>query len=330
MKALRLIACLLAWIAAVFCAAWALGALYFDFPIVNLRAPAAVAFVLVLIGALIWLPGKLLKIAAVFGGFALVMCWWLTLKPTNDRQWQPDVAQLAWAEIDGDEVKVHNVRNCDYRTETDFTPRWETRTVRLSQITGVDLAITYWGSPWIAHPIVSFRFADALPLCFSIETRKAVGQSYSALRGLYRQYTLVYVVADERDSIRLRSNYRHGEEVYFYRTMVSPEQARTRFLEYVNTINVLRDHPRWYNAITSNCTTNIRTQRSINERVPWDWRLLLNGKADEMLYERHNVATGGLLFAELKERSLINQRARAADQDPDFSRLIREGLPQGN
>ena len=330
MKALRLIACLLAWIAAVFCAAWALGALYFDFPIVNLRAPAAVAFVLVLIGALIWLPGKLLKIAAVFGGFALVMCWWLTLKPTNDRQWQPDVAQLAWAEIDGDEVKVHNVRNCDYRTETDFTPRWETRTVRLSEITGVDLAITYWGSPWIAHPIVSFRFADALPLCFSIETRKAVGQSYSALRGLYRQYTLVYVVADERDSIRLRSNYRHGEEVYFYRTMVSPEQARTRFLEYVNTINVLRDHPRWYNAITSNCTTNIRTQRSINERMPWDWRLLLNGKADEMLYERHNVATGGLPFAELKQRSLINQRARAADQDPDFSHLIREGLPQGN
>src|SRR5436190_19888125 len=222
MKALRLIVCLLAWIAAVFCAAWALGALYFDFPIVNLRAPAAVAFVLVLIGALIWLPGKLLKIAAVFGGFALVMCWWLTLKPTNDRQWQPDVAQLAWAEIDGDEVKVHNVRNCDYRTETNFTTRWEVRTARLSQITGMDLAIMYWGSPWMAYPIVSFRFADALPLCFSIETRKTVGQEYSAVRGLYRQYTLIYIVADERDSIRVRRKYRHGEDVYLYRTLASP------------------------------------------------------------------------------------------------------------
>ena len=329
MKVLRLIAWILAWFAAILCAVWTFGALYFDFPIVSLRAPAAVVFVLLLIGALIWLPGKLLKVGAVFGGFVLVMCWWLTLKPTNDRPWQPDVAQLAWAEIDGDEVKVHNVRNCDYRTDTDFTPHWETRTVRLSQITGIDLAIMYWGSPWMAHPIVSFRFADALPICFSIETRKAIGQSYSALRGLFRQYMLVYVVADERDSIRVRSNYRHGEDVYFYRTMVSPAQARARFLEYLNTINALRDHPHWYNAITNNCTTNIRTQRSINQRVPWNWRMLLNGKADEMLYERHAIATGGLSFTELKQRSLINQRARAADQDPDFSHLIREGLPQG-
>jgi hypothetical protein len=330
MKVLRLIARVLASIAAFFCAVWALGALYFDFPMINLRAPAAVAFVLVLVGALIWIPGKLLKFAAAFGGFALVLCWWLTLKPTNDRQWQPDVDQLAWAEIDGDEVKVHNVRSCDYRTETDFTPHWETRTIRLSQITGVDLAITYWGSPWIAHPIVSFRFANALPLCFSIETRKAIGQSYSALRGLYRQYTLIYIVADERDAIRVRSNYRHREDVYLYRTMVSPAEARARFLEYLNTVNALRDHPRWYNAITGNCTTSIRTQRSISERLPWNWRILLNGKADEMLYERHSIATGGLPFAELRQRSLINQRARAADQDQDFSRRIREGLPQGN
>jgi hypothetical protein len=330
LKVVRIVALILTCIAAFLCVTWALGALYFDFPVINLRAPAAVVFGLVLIGALVWLPGRVLKLGAVFGGFALVLCWWLTLRPTNDQSWQPDVAQLAWAEIDGDEVKVHNVRNCDYRTETDFTPRWETRTVRLSQITGIDLAITYWGSPWIAHPIVSFRFADALPLCFSIETRKATGQSYSALRGLYRQYTLIYVVADERDSIRVRSNYRRGEDVYLYRTMVSLEHARSRFLEYVNTINTLRKHPRWYNALTSNCTTNIRTQRSINERLPWDWRMLLNGKGDEMLYERHAIATGGLPFAELKQRSLINQRARAADQDPDFSRRIREGLPQGN
>ena len=179
-------------------------------------------------------------------------------------------------------------------------------------------------------PIVSFRFADALPLCFSIETRKAIGQSYSALRGLYRQYTLIYIVADERDSIRVRSNYRHGEDVYLYRTMASPAQARARFLEYVNAINTLRDHPHWYNAITTNCTTNIRTQRSVNERAPWDWRMLVNGKADEMLYQHHLIATAGLPFSELKQRSLINNRARAADEDPDFSRVIREELPKGD
>ncbi len=109
--------------------------------------------------------------------------------------------------------------------------------------------------------------------------------------------------------------------------MASPAQARVRFLEYVSTIKMLHDHPRWYNAITTNCTTNIRTQRPMSQRAPWDWRMLVNGKADEMLYERHAIATGGLPFSELKQRSLINKRARSADKDPDFSRLIREELP---
>jgi hypothetical protein len=327
MRVLRLFFCVLAWMAAVLCSGWAFGAIYFDFPAAG--PLAAILFVLVLLAAIVFVRRQLLKLAIVFGAFAIVASWWLTLKPSNDRAWQPDVAQIAWAEINGDEVTLHNVRNCGYRTDTDFTPHWETRSVRLSQIMGMDVAINYWGSPWISHPIVSFLFADALPLCFSIETRKTIGQSYSALRGLYRQYTLIYIVADERDCIRLRSNYRH-EDVYLYHTLASPAQARERFFEYIKAMNELRDHARWYNEITANCTTSIRTQRSVNERAPWDWRMLINGKADELLYARHAIATGGLPFSELKERSLINQRAISADRDPDFSGVIRAGLPQGD
>lgn len=327
MKVLRFILCALAWVAAALCATWAFGALYFDFP--KAGAFAAILFVIALLAIVIFVRGKLLKLGIVFGACALVAAWWLTLKPSNDRAWQPDVAQTAWAEINGDEITIHNVRNCDYRTATDFTPHWETRTVRLSQITGIDLAINYWGSPWIAHPIVSFQFADALPLCFSIETRKTIGQQYSTLEGFYRQYTLIYIVADERDCIRLRTNYRR-EDVYLYHTLASPAQARQRFREYINTLNTLHENPRWYNAVTSNCTTSIRAQRAAKLRAPWDWRILLNGKADEMLYQDHAIATGGLSFTELKQRSLINERARAADQNPDFSRIIREGLPRSD
>ena len=327
MKVLRFFAYTVAWLVAVLCIAWSFGALYFDFPTAG--AIAAILFVVVLLAAVVFLRGELLKLAIVFGAFALVVSWWLTLKPSNDRAWQPDVSKTAWAEINGDEVTVRNVRNCDYRTETDFTPHWETRTVRPSQITGMDVAINYWGSPWIAHPIVSFQFSDGLPLCFSIETRKTVGQQYSTLEGFYRQYTLIYVVADERDVVRLRTNYRR-EDVYLYHTLASPTQARERFREYINTVNVLHENPRWYNAVTSNCTTSIRTQRAANLRAPWDWRILLNGKADEMLYQDHAIATGGLSFSKLKQRSMINQRARAANDDPDFSRAIREGLPQGD
>jgi hypothetical protein len=267
------------------------------------------------------------KAAWITVGFSIVLLWWLTLKPADNRPWQQDVAETGWAEFDGDQAVIHNVRNCEYRTETDFTPHWETRRVSPSQIVGMDMAITYWGSPLIAHPIVSFRFADALPLAFSIETRKMVGQEYSAIRGFYRQFTLIYIVADERDVIRLRTNYRKGEDVYLYRVIGSPEEARARFLEYVNTLNSLHVHPRWYNAVTTNCTTAFRTQRPAKQRIPWDWRILANGKGDELLYERRLIATGGLPFSDLKARSHINERARSADQDPEFSRRIREGLP---
>ena len=317
---------LFVFITAVIAIVWAFGALWFDAPfgdankiLAGLMAAAA-AIVLVVVRPF-W--RKVGLVAVLFGA---VLLWWFTLKPSNDGDWQPDVAQTAWAEINGDEFTFHNVRNCDYRTETDYTPHWETRTVRLSQITGIDLAIDYWGSPWIAHPIVSFQFADAPPLCFSIEIRKTIGQSYSTIGGLYRQYALIYVVADERDVIRLRTNYRN-EDIYLYHTVVPPDRARERFLEYVNSLNALHTQPRWYNAITANCTTSIRRQRPGKERMPWDWRILLNGKADELLYKHGAFATGGLPFAELKARSLINDRAKRADASPDFSQLIRVGLP---
>lgn len=302
---------------------WETGAVYFDGQSSLLAAAQAIAMLAVLVFVRRWWR----RLAVFCAWFALLLIWWLTQQPSNDRTWQPDVAQLAWAEIKGDEVTLHNIRNCDYRTETDFTPQWETRTVRLSQMTGVDLFINYWGSPWMAHPIVSFQFADALPICFSIETRKEVGEKYSAIGGIYRQYELAYIAADERDVIRLRTNYRKGEDSYLYRTTIKLDKARERFLEYVATINDLRDRARWYNAVTTNCTTAIRAQHPASERIPWDWRMLVNGKGDEMLFERNAFATGGLPFAEFRQKALINTAAQAADKSPEFSRLIREGRP---
>ncbi len=315
----------IAWFVALGCIAWSFGALHYDSPV--LKSVVGWAFLLGVLAVLVFLRGPWRKLGATFAAFILVLAWWLTLKPSNAGNWQPDVARLPSAEINGDTVTLHNVRNCDYRSVTDFTPRWETRVVKISQITGIDIAINYWGSPWMAHPIVSFQFADAPPVCFSIETRKQVGQSYSAIGGLYRQFSLTYIVADERDVIRVRTNYRKDEDIYLYRLTLTPEQARERFVEYLHSLNTLDDHPRWYNAITTNCTTSIRTQHPSGERPRWDWRMLLNGKGDELMYERGAIAKGGLPFAELKKRSLIDTIAKDANDALDFSRLIREGLP---
>jgi len=258
--------------------------------------------------------------------FAAVLVWWLNVPASNDRPWQPDLAVLSWAEIAGSRVTIHNIRNCDYRTETDFTVRSYDKTFDLDQLDAVDLFLVHWGSPAIAHTMLSFGFKGGEHVVFSIETRKVVGEAYSTLKGFFRVYELIYVVADERDVVRLRTNYRK-EEVYLYRLKAAPLLAREVFLHYLGEVNRLARHPEWYNALTANCTTSIRKNTApYNPDARFDWRLIVNGYLDEMLYERGEVDRT-LPFAELKQRSFINPAAQAAGQDPDFSRLIRAGRP---
>ena len=176
----------------------------------------------------------------------------------------------------------------------------------------------------MAHPILSFDFGPQGHLCFSIETRPKQGQSYSTLGGLYRQFELIYIAADERDVVRLRTNYKN-EDIYLYRLALPLKEIRTRLNEYIGRLNELHNHAVWYNAVTDNCTTSIRAQRARSAQPPWDWRILVNGFADQMLYER-NVLAGNLPFAELKARALINKRAQEAGDAPDFSERIRTGL----
>lgn len=309
----------------VFVLLWAVGAVWFDLPVPEVGRKVAAGVLFVGVVSLSIFGRRRGRVAAGVA-LALVAGWWFMQRPASDRPWQPDVAQTGWAEINGDEVTLHNVRNFEYRTAKDFTPRWETRTVRLSQITGIDLGVNFWGSSAMAHPLVSFQFADTPPVCFSIETRREVGEEYSAIGGFYRQYELIYIVADERDVVRVRTNAK-GEDVYLYRLATTPERARQRFLDYITTLNELHASPRWYNAATENCTTSIRNHRSASDQLAWDWRILVNGYGDEMLFEKGLLQTGGRPFAELKKRALINETARAANDDPDFSTRIRSHLP---
>jgi hypothetical protein len=264
-----------------------------------------------------------LVVLVSFGALAL---WWSTIRPSNHRDWAPEYAHIPSGELRGDLLTLYNVRDFDYRSETEFTERWETRTYDLSTLTGLDLFLSYWGSPAIAHTVLAWTFAGARPLAISIETRRERPEGYSAIRGFFRQYEICYVAADERDLIRLRTNYR-GEDVYLYRLRTPIDRARALLLDYVRAMNALRDRPQWYNAFTDNCTTSIRTHtKAVGGFAAIDWRLLATGYVDEMLYERGAVDTR-LPFPELKRLSWIDARARAADQDPAFSERIRDGVP---
>jgi hypothetical protein len=306
---------------------WAVAALYFDLPWASWRTPAAALYAIALAAWLIACKGRWPSMAIPWCAWVCVLVWWLSLKPSNHRAWQPDAAQTAWAESNGDQVTIHNFRDCDYRSEGDYSPRWEIRSYDLSKLQSVDLFLSYWGSPWIAHPIVSFDFGDQGHVAISVEPRKEVGKVYSAVRGFFRYNELIYVVGDERDVVRLRTNYRGHEDVYLFRTLLTPQQGRLIFLDYLRHANHLRDHPEWFNALTNNCTTNIPfagAESGQRNLWRWDWRILLNGHVDEMLYEHGDLA-GSLPFADLKRRALINPAARAADHAPEFSDRIRAG-----
>lgn len=306
---------------------WAVAALYVDLRIPALRIPLSLLYLLAILAIFFKFKCSLRTAILYLAGFFCVLAWWLTLKPTNNANWQPDSDRTAWAEFVGDRVTIHNLRNCDYRSETDYTNCWTDRTVDLSQLRAADLFLTNWGIPFASHPIVSFQFGDNRHVAFSIEARYKAGQSYSTVLGFFRQYGLIFIVADERDVIRLRTNYRKNEEVYLYRLQAPPEVVRAMFLTYVAYLNKLKDQPEWYNELTRNCTTTIQKPLAAtsNNPQPWSYKYILNGTLDELLYQRGRLVTGGLPFPELKQREHINAAAQAVNPSPDFSALIRAG-----
>jgi hypothetical protein len=258
--------------------------------------------------------------------FVAILCWWLfAVNPSNERQWQPDLARLPYATIDGDMVTVHNIRNFDYRSEFDFSPAYYSKTYDLKQLEGIDLFAVYWMGPAIAHTIMSFNFGDQDYLAVSIEARKELGEGYSTIKGFFRQYELTYIVADERDVIRLRTNYRKNpqEDVYLYRLKPLKENVRRLFLEYIRKINDLHAKPVFYNTLLDNCTTAIWFNTRVNPgHLPFSWKILLSGYVPEYLYESGGLDTR-IPFEQLQRQAHINSVAQTADQSPDFSQRIR-------
>jgi len=331
-KVLQVVALGLMALAILAATIWGALALFYLLPLSTaLRNAAAFTFAVlgvVAIAALLFVPrGRWYGAGAFVVLFGLTLLIWSGARPSNDRKWATEVAVLPYATLHGDQVTVHNIRNFDYRSDDDFTPAYYDRTFDLNRLDRVDLIAAYWMGPAIAHVFVSFGFGDEyLPI--SIEVRKERGEPYSSLAGFFRQYELYYVVADERDVIRLRTNYREpAEDVYLYRLTAPASNARRLFLDYMRGINELRERPQFYNTLTTNCTTLILSHAAVNpDHPPFTWKVLLSGYVPEYAYEVGRLDRS-LPFRELKQRAHINGLARSADTADDFSHLIRLGMP---
>jgi Domain of unknown function (DUF4105) len=325
----RFVATLSATLIIALPAVWGALALWFQAPgghAPKLIAAAAWAAFSVAMLIALWHGRTALSVLVFAAAFAALLIWWQRIPPTNDRMWSDDVAQITTGSTEGDHVTLHNVRNFDWRSNTDYTQRWETRSYDLSRLISADMIMSYWNGPAIAHMLISFGFEDGQHVAFSVEVRRDKNDKYSELGGFFKDFELSIIAADERDVIRVRTNVR-GEDDYLYRLRMPLSAMRSLFLGYIGEANSLVATPRFYNTITVNCTTLVyHMMNRIIGYLPINYRILLTGYLPTYVYE-----IGGLdlryPLAELRLMGHITDRAKQSGDSSTFSADIRRGIP---
>lgn len=301
---------------------WMAGAIYFDVFAAGRWGRIGAALWLVGIVCLfafwrpIWQPFvALLALAAHF------LVWWLRIKPSHNRDWDPSVALMPRAVHTGDAVSIENVRDFEYRSAEDYTARYENRTYHLSNLQSADIIFFNWGVALMSHPVLVFDFGPDGRVCMSIEVRYRRGQRFSIVRSLYRQQELIFLVSDERDAILRRTRVGRPQEAHLYRFKATPEELRSAFLDYIAAINGLYETPRWYHGLCANCTTSF--YRLPSSRCRLDWRVLANGRMDAALYEDGKLDRT-LPFPDLKRAARLNDIANSAPEEGFGDHIRRE------
>ena len=308
--------------------AWAMLVIHFsNLPWPWTRFVLSVAFVAFAIHAL-WIARRREWRWALAAALVGIAVWFVLIPPSNNRPWRAEVTNPPRAFLDGDRVRFTNFRNFKYRSRDDFDVRYEERDVDVSRVVSIDFIVSHWNDGPIAHTFLSFNLDDGSPpVCISIEARPEVGERFAPLPAMFKQFELFYVVGDERDIIRVRTNYRN-EQVFVYRVRATPETARAMFRLYLERINSLAERPEWYHLLSNNCTLNmIRYSRAVGgPHRRFEIGHFLNGTMDAYLH-RLGILDASLDFPELRRRSHINDAALAAGDADDFSVRIRQPLP---
>jgi len=261
-------------------------------------------------------------LAAVFMAFAAAGC---RLTPLADRDWAPELSRMAAADFDGETVHVHNVRNSNYRTDTDFDLRFDDRTYDLAKLDSVDyILVPLSGMPRIAHTFISFGFHGQDYMAISIEVRRLRGEKFNPVYNFLDENEIIYIAGDERDLIRLRSNFRK-DDVYVYRAKLTPEQCQGLFVDMLQRANKLSVQPEFYNTLTNNCENNLiaHLNHVLTKKIPYTYEVLFPGLSDRLLYSMGLIQSRGNTFDEARADARINRMAQLHPNAPDFSQQIR-------
>jgi hypothetical protein len=223
-------------------------------------------------------------------------------------------------------VTIKNVRNFHYRTVDDFDERWETRTFDLGQLKTLDVSFTFWGPTDIAHTMLHFGFADGRHLAVSVETRKEVGEKYEPIGSFFKMFELIYIIADERDLVGLRTNYRK-EHTYLFPLDWAPHEIRALLVDILERGDQLGRKPAYYATIKGNCTTSLlaHIDKVLDQHRPFSLDLLLNGFMPQYAYERGQIPNDRP-YEDVMQTYSVDERALAGPVDETYSKRIREGL----
>ena len=262
--------------------------------------------------------------------FLILAIIYVMIQPSNDRDWTDDQKILSNAEIEGDLVSIYNIRNLDYRSAEDYDLNYYDKTFDLNQIETVDFLLSTfsdWQGP--AHAFLSFGFNTGKGMEYvsiSVEARKEKGEDYSPFVGLFKQYELSYVVADENDVVKLRTNYRK-DPVYLFPIETNKENIQKVFLLMINRLNGLYESPEFYNTLTNACTTNLvdHVNEIVPGRIPWSYKIVIPGYSYELAYELGLIDTE-YSYEEFAEKYIINDLAMQYADSEDFSEMIRQNL----
>lgn len=239
------------------------------------------------------------------------------------------MAVLPTAEFNGDTVTIHGVRNFRYRSPSDFTPDYYDRAYDLTQLRTVEFLVEPFAEfDAFAHTMLTFGFDNGDQVVISVETRREVGEDWSAWRGLFNEYELMYIIADERDAVYLRTNIR-GDDMYLYPTVATPEQAKVLFVDMLNEANDIAAQPRFYNTFMSNCTTNLvkHINRLRQTPIRFSPRYVMPGYSDQLAYDL-GLLPNDIPFEELKKRSKADDRVENLTDINQYSRLLRTTLAE--
>jgi Domain of unknown function (DUF4105) len=305
---------------------WSIPSLYYILPWEWVKVTSAVTFALGCPVALIFIKPRRRTFLIIAGLTFAITIWQQSIPPSNDRDWMESVGRLPAISVVGNEVQIDNIRDFDYRSETDFTPRYYNRKFKLNEIRTLDYILSYWdGNKAIAHSMFSFGFQNGDYLTVSVETRLSKSDKQSFLNGLFNQYELIYILADERDVLRLRTNFRK-EQVYVYRVKAEHVLLQKIFAEIIQRAAELEHRPRFYNTLKHNCLTTLQAdlRRAQGKKYHLDYRFILNGYSDELLFDTDVLINEGFPFKQLKQHRHINQYVENdPNADQDFSKKIR-------